>query len=1173
MNHVSLALAGKLRFTAIALLAFAWPLLLPVYDRPIPWLAWSLVACAIAALVAIGADARPPCGRLQLALSIGAVSVALLLPMPYRAGAAVLVLGLAFGQGRLRRLGSAMTAVGVAFLVQGAILVGWETLASATPALRMGSLVAPVLQWAFGVRSVSVDGQLFIGADELQGVATTLDSLGVLIPLLIAVPLWAMSTRGASPNRYAWLLVVYGVIRYSVIVAWSLEYPEHYSLLSTPLAITISYLPLLGLVWSASSPVYSGWTTTVTRLQPTTYALGASAAALLAFGLTGIDPGEHKPGRILVDDSHGAWESGTAERSLENFGTDSTYTYSAVWDWLGGYYPMSIKVEGSLTADELRGIDVLILKTPSKAYSAEERHLITDFVARGGGLFAIGDHTDVFGTTTVLNSVLQPVGLAIEKNVGLILNKRYVGDYRFRKDTFFANPLTHGIESAFDFMGPASVRVLDGHAEHVVQCQAQVLEAIDYRDTSFFGDRIVDLDDEVRPFYACVAKRFEAGRVVVWGDSTVFSNFSMFDPGKPGVILSIVSYLNKRNTLPSWWRPAARNVGLLLACGVVILLALRRTGEHLVSILSGAAAGLVCVALVGHEVQAASYREPAGDPDVTIVGFGMRDSAMGVDTPPGDGLAVEQAARAYDFESLFQAPMRVPHCFPRAVTDYEQLAGVDVLFLLDSSPISETDIEALSRAVDRGLRLVVVQGTGADARAKELLARYGLAFETYSDASIAISPAVKLPKQIAAVDSGALAGLDAALHLVEWEKELRGAPTAIAHGAAIRGVVGGTPIWVAGARSVPILAHVPAGIGSVHAFAAGELFRVAAMGGSSSVILAFDPQMESYRLFTSLLETVLDSGNAHAGHGSIAGHSHGTEHGDSAAHGAANHVGHDSPVEPTRELETLVASPNADEPGGFDAASVGAFVGPSKDGGALRARISMLLKNSSQAAFYGGYAAENGDGGYLRLAAENGSGRLSQSSPSATILLTPELFGLIPRGGAGAIGSRRGANAAANSLLSIPLSWSGESWTEATVTDDPWALVSRSLRDETIADLGRSLWNSDVKAGVLPADGWTSLPVDESFRVRRTADVVPLGGELVGRGEVWTGESTGRPRKIVMSFRLVGAVGEMDWYDLVILFDEYETHSDLPLEHPAELQRHIANWADLNEARPELAAR
>ena len=43
------------------------------------------------------------------------------------------------------------------------------------------------------------------------------------------------------------------------------------------------------------------------------------------------------------------------------------------------------------------------------------------------------------------------------------------------------------------------------------------------------------------------------GRVIAWGDSTIFSNFCLYQPGKAQVLLNLVEWLNHQGGTGVWW--------------------------------------------------------------------------------------------------------------------------------------------------------------------------------------------------------------------------------------------------------------------------------------------------------------------------------------------------------------------------------------------------------------------------------------------------------------------------------------------------------------------------------------------------------------------------------------------------------------------------------------------
>src|SRR5206468_1619003 len=104
--------------------------------------------------------------------------------------------------------------------------------------------------------------------------------------------------------------------------------------------------------------------------------------------------------RVILDESHSTeWESATPELNATEFGRETVYTYRTLVDVLSEHYDTRVWKSGELTRDVLRECDVLILKTPTSRFTPVEINAIDSFVADGGGLFMIGDHTNLLGMT------------------------------------------------------------------------------------------------------------------------------------------------------------------------------------------------------------------------------------------------------------------------------------------------------------------------------------------------------------------------------------------------------------------------------------------------------------------------------------------------------------------------------------------------------------------------------------------------------------------------------------------------------------------------------------------------------------------------------------------------------------------------------------------------------
>jgi hypothetical protein len=128
--------------------------------------------------------------------------------------------------------------------------------------------------------------------------------------------------------------------------------------------------------------------------------------------------------------------------------------------------------------------------------------------------------------------------------------------------------------SFFKLRGPASIRPTSLWTRPVYQVgHSKSVRAI-YSVNNFYPPPHDDPKMKQGAFCVAAASRYGSGRVAAWGDSTVFSNFEIFYPGKQEYLLNTLRWLNhKDGVLPSM----ARRMSLvILLAGVAAFLVWRR---------------------------------------------------------------------------------------------------------------------------------------------------------------------------------------------------------------------------------------------------------------------------------------------------------------------------------------------------------------------------------------------------------------------------------------------------------------------------------------------------------------------------------------------------------------------------------------------------------------------
>jgi hypothetical protein len=273
--------------------------------------------------------------------------------------------------------------------------------------------------------------------------------------------------------------------------------------------------------------------------------------------------GRVKSGKVLINTYHTQWSRTDRPYDREWYGADSGYNYACLKRWFEAFYEVQ-ELKGRIQAADLEGVSVLLVYIPDRPFNEEEKRLIVEFVRRGGGLFLIGDHTNVFGSTSHLNELSEPFGFLFRDDVLFDLDEDF---FQLLDVPRFRSSFLHGM-SFFKFRGPASIEPTSLWTRSVMHLDhAKGLRAI-YSVNNFYPPPHDDPGMTTGRFCVSAASRFGEGRVVAFGDSTIFSNFEIFYPGKYEYLLNAVHWLNHRDhPLGTFLRRCALLGAVLLVLG------------------------------------------------------------------------------------------------------------------------------------------------------------------------------------------------------------------------------------------------------------------------------------------------------------------------------------------------------------------------------------------------------------------------------------------------------------------------------------------------------------------------------------------------------------------------------------------------------------------------------
>jgi hypothetical protein len=197
-----------------------------------------------------------------------------------------------------------------------------------------------------------------------------------------------------------------------------------------------------------------------------------------------------------------------------------------------------------LSAERLEGFDALFINLVSSDnpdFTAEEITAIQEFVFKGGGLFVIADHTNVYRHAERMNPILKPMGVQIHYSIATDTPPVHsvAGIAWIMVRDFVAHPVTEDlIMISLQTGGPMQTP----NAEGGVAFTSNEAFADFWDETDpggFYGNWTFDGDETVEPkgpLEVVTATTYGQGRVVVAGDQNMFgdaylhfgSNFELF---------------------------------------------------------------------------------------------------------------------------------------------------------------------------------------------------------------------------------------------------------------------------------------------------------------------------------------------------------------------------------------------------------------------------------------------------------------------------------------------------------------------------------------------------------------------------------------------------------------------------------------------------------------------
>lgn len=227
-------------------------------------------------------------------------------------------------------------------------------------------------------------------------------------------------------------------------------------------------------------------------------------------------------------------------------------------------YRFEVLDQDAIKPDDLAGFQTLVLINSPKEWKGDELRTVRDFVANGGSLLVLGDHTDVYGLMRGFNSLLDGFGILFEFDSAYPAREGWRGCLAAAPDAVASG---WEIESPGVAIGAslklhsASRALLRGRYAHSdIGARGNVIG-------SFLGNYAYDEGEELGDVVLAASVTHGRGRVVVLGDTSPFQGGLSYS--FPRTVGPILSFLSRPTSV--FERPAMRTLAAALLTSILLI--------------------------------------------------------------------------------------------------------------------------------------------------------------------------------------------------------------------------------------------------------------------------------------------------------------------------------------------------------------------------------------------------------------------------------------------------------------------------------------------------------------------------------------------------------------------------------------------------------------------------
>jgi len=230
-----------------------------------------------------------------------------------------------------------------------------------------------------------------------------------------------------------------------------------------------------------------------------------------------------------------------------------------------GYHPLILNEETLLSPAILEETQVLVVINLKEQFSDEHQQMIWRYVAKGGSLLVLGDHTDLMGIMKPLNHLLQPV------NIRFRFDSAFTATRWFNAYELFPHPITASLDYSNDKLQHSTGASLDvaPPAYPIINAKFAFSDKGNYDNSNgYLGDYLYQLGEQLGDIAVVAGATYGKGKVIVFGDTSAFQNVAFYHSHE--FVNRLFSHLTRSTRLTVFkWVGWALLLGIVVVCSIV----------------------------------------------------------------------------------------------------------------------------------------------------------------------------------------------------------------------------------------------------------------------------------------------------------------------------------------------------------------------------------------------------------------------------------------------------------------------------------------------------------------------------------------------------------------------------------------------------------------------------